>query len=387
MRRKLIHITHTAILLMLVSMAVSAQVGQLRGRVLFKQKDGTTVPLEGAVVDVFRTDLPGSYPTKTGKDGLFVFAGLPYVGTYVIAASSINAKPNVVANVKAGRDFEYEIVLESGDGQRLTTDEALTAAKALKAAETPRAETPFEIVGRTFLEGNQALARKDYNEAIRLYDEGLAAAPQTAPLLVNKAVALKARGVESYNSAIGFIRDQARKQTTMNSARKDFIDAADAATKAVEMIKIEPIPADETEQRRQQGNKYAALSARAEAMRLLVTKVDPSQAAAGLVAFQEYVDLEDDPSRKSRAELDAARMLLESKNTSLAIEQYRGILIRDPSNVDALAGLGLALYQSGDKNRFVEALGYLQLFIKEAPETHLMREPVMEVLKKLKSVR
>jgi tetratricopeptide (TPR) repeat protein len=368
---------------MLASMAVSAQVGQLRGRVLFKQKDGTTVPLEGAVVDVFRIDLPGRYTTKTDHEGMVVFAGLPYVGTYVLAASSTNAKPNVAANVKAGRDFEYEIVLESGDGQRLATDEALTAAKALKAAETPRAETPFETVGRTFLEGNQALARKDYSEAIRLYDEGLAAAPQTAPLLVNKAVALKARGVESYNSAIGFIRDQARKQTTMNSARKDFIDAADAATKAVEMIKIEPIPADENDQRRQTGNRYSALSIRAEAMRLLVTIVEPSQATAALTAFQEYIDVEDDPSKRSKAELDAARMLLDSKNSDLAIEQYRQILVRDPNDIDALAGLGLSLYQSGDKKRFPEAAGYLQRFMAQAPETHLMREAVAEVLKKL----
>jgi tetratricopeptide (TPR) repeat protein len=384
MRRKLIHFTHAAILLMLVSMAVCAQVGQLQGRVLFKQEGGTTVPLEGAMVDVFRTDLPGRYPVKTDKDGLFVFAGLPYVGTYVIAASSSNAKPNVVANVKAGRDLEYELVLESGDGQRLTMDEALAAARTLKAAVAPNAETPFEIVGRTFREGNRALASKDYSEAIRLYDEGLAAMPQTAPLLVNKAAALNARGVESYNSAVALIRDQARKQTMMDSARKDFREAAEAATQAVEIIKIEPIATDENDQRRQQANKYAALSVRAEAMRLLVTKVDPSQAAAGLVAFQEYMDVEDDPSRKSKAELDAARMLLESKNTSLAIEQYRGILIRDPNNLDALAGLGLALYQSGDKNRFLEAAGYLQRFMEQAPETHAMREAVREVLKKLK---
>ncbi len=266
-------------------------------------------------------------------------------------------------------------------------DEALAASRALNAAAAPSAENPFEIVGRTFREGNRALASKDYSEAIRLYDEGLAAMPQTAPLLVNKATALKARGVDSYNSAVGFIRDPARKQAITNSALKDFREAAEAATQAVEIIKIEPIATDENEQRRQRANKYAALSVRAEAMRLLVTKVDPSQAVAGLVAFQEYIDVEDDPSRKSRAELDAARMLLESMNTSLAIEQYRGILIRDPDNVDALAGLGLALYQSGDKNRFVEAAGYLQLFIKKAPETHLMREQVMEVLKKLESVR
>jgi tetratricopeptide (TPR) repeat protein len=384
-KHKRIHITYTVILLLLGSLAVSAQVGQLRSRVLFKQKNGTTVPLEGAVVDAFRTDLAGRYTARTDREGTVIFAGLPYVGTYVLAVSSPNAKPSVVANVKAGRDFEYEIVLESGDGQRLTLEEALSAAKALNAAVAQRVETPFEIVGRTFLEGNQALTSKNYSEAIRLYDEGLAAIPQEAPLLVNKAAALKARGVESYNSAIGFIRDQTRKQTTMDAARKDFRDAADAATKAVETIKIEPIPVDENDRRRQTGNTYSALSIRAEAMRLLVSIVEPSQATAALTAFQEYIDVEDDPGKRSKAELDAARMLLDSKNTDLAVEQYRRILVRDPNDLDGLAGLGLALYQSDDKSRFLEAVGYLQRFIKEAPMTHIMREPAIEVLKKLES--
>jgi tetratricopeptide (TPR) repeat protein len=387
MCRKLSQIGCPLVTMLLWSMVAYSQTGILRGRVLIKRDDGMKVAVETATVDAFRIDLPGHYTVTTDAEGTFTFAGLPYIGTYVLAASSLKARPSVVANAKAGRDQEYELVLESGNGQRMTADEALAAATALKATAAPNAETRNEILSRTFREGNQALFAKNYDEAIRLYDEGLAAFPQESAFLINKAAALKARGVERYNIAIASSRDEDTKQERITSARQDFREAVEAATRAVEIIKTQPVPEDESDQRRELTNKRTALRTRAEAMRLLVTIVDSSQAAAGLAAFQEYIDVEDDPYQRSKAELDAARMLLSSKNTSLAIEQFRRILIRDPNDLDALAGLGLALYQSGDKNGFLEAVGYLQRFIKEAPETHLMREPVMEVLKKLESVR
>src|SRR6266487_597799 len=117
-----------AAVLLSSAIAASAQTGQLRGHVIIKQADGTSVPAAGAQIDVFRTDLPGQYPTKADKKGQFVYAGLPYVGTYIIAASAPNAAPFAQGNVKAGRDTDYEVVLSPGDGRRLTADEAKAAA-------------------------------------------------------------------------------------------------------------------------------------------------------------------------------------------------------------------------------------------------------------------
>jgi tetratricopeptide (TPR) repeat protein len=159
------------------------------------------------------------------------------------------------------------------------------------------------------------------------------------------------------------------------------------ASLAVEIIGNQPLRADENDRRRQQQTAYFAFKARAEAMRLLVSHVDPSQATAGLAAFQAYINVEEDADKRSKAELDTAQMLLESKSTNLAIDQYRQILIREPDSMEALAGLGLALYQSRDKTRFTEAAGYLQRFMEQAPKTHLMRPSVAEVLRKLNSPR
>ena len=85
-----------------------------------------TVPAAGAQIDVFRTDVGGKYETKADKKGQFVFAGLPFVGTYVIAASAPNATPSAKGGAKAGREIDYELVLEPGDGRRLTEAEAKT---------------------------------------------------------------------------------------------------------------------------------------------------------------------------------------------------------------------------------------------------------------------
>src|SRR5580765_6708444 len=82
-----------------------AQVGELRGHVFMQQADGQKVPLAEAQIDVFRTDVNAKYNTKTNKKGEFVFAGLPFVGTYTVAASHPTAQPNFITGVRAGKDI------------------------------------------------------------------------------------------------------------------------------------------------------------------------------------------------------------------------------------------------------------------------------------------
>ncbi|HEY6045949.1 MAG TPA: carboxypeptidase-like regulatory domain-containing protein, partial [Pyrinomonadaceae bacterium] len=125
MRRSHIIIAIIALAMtLLFSFAAAAQTGQLRGHVVLKQADGTSVPLAGAVIDVFRTDIGGKYETKADKRGQFVFAGVPFTGDYIISASAPNAAPYAKGNVKAGRDIDYELSLVTGDGHRYTEAEA-----------------------------------------------------------------------------------------------------------------------------------------------------------------------------------------------------------------------------------------------------------------------
>src|SRR6267378_7171484 len=109
MFRKSLLLTLAASALLLTSTVLaSAQVGALYGKVKVKQADGTAVPVAGAIVDVFRTDISGKYEAKTDKKGEFRWAGLPYSGTYIVAASLPGAQPNFLNDVKAGREVDYE---------------------------------------------------------------------------------------------------------------------------------------------------------------------------------------------------------------------------------------------------------------------------------------
>ena len=116
-----------AILVASASLTAVAQVGELRGHIWMQQADGQKVPLADAQIDVFRTDMSAKYNTKTNKKGEWVFAGLPFIGTYTVAASHPTAAPNFQPGVKAGRGIDVDLTLSPGDGKRLTFDEIKSA--------------------------------------------------------------------------------------------------------------------------------------------------------------------------------------------------------------------------------------------------------------------
>lgn len=440
MFRKHFSIMVAAGLFALSALVATAQTGELRGHVKLKQADGTSVPLAGAAIDVFRTDLKGKFETKTDKRGGFVFAGLPYVGTYTIGVSGPGAQANFQANVKVGRDIDYELVLEPGDGRRLTIDEinaimkggssnggaktpaasAESASDKAKRAEieaknkeilehNKKVEETNVTVARTFKTGNDSLlaasaltkankreeAIPKYTEAITAYDEGLAADAEQPALLTNKALALKARGVDRYNLAIT-TKDTTAKAPLLESAKADFKSAAEATQKALTQLKAQGTEAgaDPASQQHAAANKLSALNANADAMRLYATKGDPTQGDAAAAAYEEYIAAETDPAKKLTAQRDMARMLFDTNSYDKAKAAYDKILVQNPDDTDALQNIGLILYALGfvkegegkkdeAKASYQEAANYLARFVEKAPDGQLKSE-AQDVLKNLK---
>lgn len=424
-------IVAVAALVVTASISTVAQVGELRGQVVMQQADGQKVPLADAAIDVFRTDMKAEYKTKTNKKGEFVFAGLPFVGTYTVAASHATARPNFVTGVKAGRDIPVEILVTPGDGKRFTADELKTVVPSNPAAsgaggssggggetaaekaerekliaknkeieeKNKKIEASNAIVMRTFKAGNDALALASaamkannsaeavakYSEAITQYGEGLAADPEQPALLTNQAMAQKARGVERYNTYIKTAAtDEAGSKTAKDAALADFKASAESSTKAITLLKAMPAPTDPAEQQRLNSNKYAAYVTNVEAMRLYATKADPTQIDAALQAYKEYIALETDPAKKTKAQIDSAQMLLDAGSADKAYAEFQSILTTQPDNPDANLGAGLSLYSIGDKNKYQEAANYLQKFVDVAPDTHKFKNDAKQILQVMK---
>ena len=413
-----------AILLAVASVPAFAQVGELRGKVMMKQADGQTVPLADAQIDVFRTDMKASYKTKTNKNGEFVFAGLPFIGTYTVAASHPTAAPNYVPGVRAGKGIPVEITVTPGNGRVLTLAdlekvggasanpttapsaedkaklEEMVKKNAELEAKNKKITESNEVIARTFKAGNEALtaantasrakqtdvAVQKFTEAVTQYDEGLAADADQPALLTNKAVALKGRGVERYNAAItNKSLDDAGRNAALDAAKADFKGAADSSQKAVTMLKAQAAPTDPAELDRYNKNKYAAMLTNSESMRLFVSKVDQSQADAGLAAYKDYMAMETDPAKKSKAQLDAAQMLLDSGQSDKALAEFQSVLQSQPDSPEANLGAGLALYAQQDKEKFQEAANYLQHFVDVAPDTNPLKADAKAILAELKS--
>jgi tetratricopeptide (TPR) repeat protein len=406
-----------AAVLVLSAVVASSQTGQLRGSVKLQSADGTLVPVVGATIDVFRTDITGEYHTKTDKKGEWVFAGLPFIGHYLVAVSAPGAAPDARSGVRAGKEVPVDMVLNAGDGRKLSRTDAVALTKTGGAgsegpatagggggesaedkakreelirknaeieAANKKAENTNEIVGNSFKAGNAARSLKNYDEAIKQYDIGLAADPDQAALLTNKADVLKSRGVDKYNAAIK-TEDAAAKTAGIESAKVDFKAAAEAGDKAAEVIKKEPAATDPADQKRREANKYVALAVRAESYRLYVSKGDATKADAGIAAFQDYIGVETDAAKKSKAQLDLAQMLLDSGSGVKAFAEYQKILAAQPDDPDANLGAGLALFSTGDKAKYQEAANFLQRFVDKAPEGHKFKNDAKAILAEMKS--
>jgi tetratricopeptide (TPR) repeat protein len=427
-----------ALVLAVCTASAAAQVATATGKVTLKQADGTEVPIKDAVVDIFRTDIKGEYHLKTNAKGVYTHAGIPFVGTYTVAVSAPGARPAYEPGVRFSQKPEVNFVLEPGDGTRLTLEQikSLSASpgnasatpggtapaapkeseedKKARAAEVARIEESNKkitdanaTVRRTFEEGNKALGEKRYDQAIALFNEGLAAREDSG-LLINKANALRNRGFEVYKKANAL--PAAEKAPLMATAVKDFTEAAASASKALEVIKASATAADDPNKATLDQNKKAALSERAENLRLIVLLADKSRAGDAVAAYQEYMPMLTTPEEQAKARVYTADLLFEvaayKANNSKgndgfpeAIENFKQsqaeflkVLEVQPDNADALAKIGLAYIQIGylsnppDDKMLQEGANYLQKFADKAPDTHPLKADALAQIQALKSM-
>ncbi|HEX7177659.1 MAG TPA: tetratricopeptide repeat protein [Pyrinomonadaceae bacterium] len=380
-----------ALLLAATGLVASAQTLVVMGKVTMKQADGTEKPVEGAQIDLIRTDIKQEFHTKTNKKGEYTHAGMPY-GTFMIAVSAPGARPAYVANVPVARQPNNNFSLQPGDGSKLTLEQmkagvttgpAAAAAPPTETADAKKAREDYEkevarvaeankkiedsnvVVKREFEAGNTAFTAKNYDEAVAAYDRAIAAQPDQAVVHLNKSIALRIRAVEKYNTAA-----KAKDKAGTEAARADFKNAAESADKAVKFYREKQgaagaapaAPAGATE-------LMGYLSARMEGYRLALQTNAGIDASLAVPAMEEYIVAETDPVKKAKAEAGLGNALFMSGQIDASIAAYRKVLASNPTNLDALFGLGIALASDPEGKYAAEARDALKDFASKAPAT------------------
>jgi len=410
------------VLFSLSGLAVFAQTAPVAGKVVLKKADGTTEPVAGALVEVFRTDIKGTLPSdKTNKKGEFAFAGLPLGATFVLSISAPNAKPGYYPNVKAGND-KLLITIVEGDGKRWTEQEirqvlaegATTAATPTKSAqsseEQKKAQAEYEkqvaevtaknenvkqktaVIEAALKAGNEAFNSKNYDVAIAKFNEGYEADTEfvgSAPVLLNnKGASLTSRAVNTFNQSVK--AETAVRLEGYGKVKKDLGDAADAYNRSWTILKNAPAT-DAAAAKSLEANKMNALRGIKETFRLMAAteQVDATKAEIGKTLIPEYVNIETDAVKKSEAQVTLGDVFRVAGDFDNAIAEYRKALELSKDNPDALAGLGLSLFAAGeatnDTAKKQEGLNYMQRFSEVAPAGHKLKDDVTSVVEYLKT--
>ncbi|QQS47884.1 MAG: tetratricopeptide repeat protein [Acidobacteriota bacterium] len=377
-------------LLALVSISVSAQVGRIEGTVV---KAGTGEPIAGAEVRIERTDIKGSYPVKTDKKGVFLHAGIPYVGTYTLIFSAPECAPYFLTGVRPIGD-PIKVELQSGDGRKLTLDDVKKMQSAApagpqkqmsaeevkkqqaeydkKKAEIEKQKAEFDNMKKLFEQGQQLASNKDYPGAINAYTEASKLDPEQQAIWGNLALA-------HYNRGVTYINESLKDMSKRDLAKQDFNDSINAIDKALALN--ETALSDPAKSAVAKKSKSQYLKIKADAESLLAKRLGVMEAADGAVRdYKAAAALSDSADEKKSFELKAAETYFEAGMAEQAVTAYQAILTGDPQNIEALYKLGLA-YASVAK--FQESADTLQKFIDNAPENDARVAEVKAVIKDL----
>ena len=419
-RKIYLSLSLTALLFFAAAAGAFAQTNAPIRGVVTLEKDGTKTPVAGAVVEAFRADVDKGkgLETKTNKRGEFGYVGFPLGMKYVIAVSGPGIAPTFMTDIKSGTE-NVEVIVSEGDGRRLTEAEVRTGAKSSAGAPTGemseaerkqraelekknaeitasnrRAEDTNKIVNAALKAGAAAFEAKNYDAAIAEFDKGVEADPEfagSAPVLLNyKGVALQKRAVATYAAASQ--GDATARVAALEKIKPDLTNALATFERGLEILKKAPAGGDAAEQANTAKNKQSLLSNRLETYGLLARLApDPAKAELADAALNEYIASETDATKRTPVILAYGNNMNGAGETKNAAAAFRKVLEVAPDNIDALIGLGLALYTEGysanppDKAMLQEGLNYMQRFVDTAPDTHKLKQSTRETIDNLKA--
>jgi len=379
----------SAIAMFLSTMAL-AQTAQIEGTIKLKEKDNTLKPVEGALIDIYRTDIKGHWDVKTDKKGHYIRLGMPIQGTFLVVVSGPGLQPNWATGVRLLSGTPIDFTMDPGDGKTPTQEQiqALVSAKpkpggagpgspGISASDKAKMEAQQKEDNEKRKEGEALQA--NYNDALAHYKQGLefmktsnfqgalsefesagsvdsskheAFAEVSYKSNANVAEAHYQLGVDQFN----------KKQR--DEAKVHFQKAVESIDKAITVLSS--VPAEKNPNLNNDLITYYNIRAK-NAMLLIehygvVALVDDMMTMIGKV---EAIDT----TNKNRWGVMRGDVYRFSGRSDDAIAAYKAAIAADSTNVDALYGLGLTLVAAQEKEKIQEGANALADFVSKAPPT------------------
>ena len=278
-----------------MAMPSFAQTGGVQGKAI--QQDGQ--PCAKCTILIERQDIKGTYKTKTGKKGDFVYIGLP-IGNYKVTLQSPSGQNLFYVEKHVGlgdpTDVDFNLPKEMANQQEQRQEEMKKNPEMAKQAqEQAEQEKKFKGLKQYFDEGNTLYNQGQYKEAAAAYAQAL-------PLAKDKNIpVVLSRLADAYSKA------------------KDYDQAIATYQKALQLTP------DDAALHNNLGSVYAGQN-----------KLPQAQAE-----FEKAAQL--DPTNAGRYYFNIGAIMYNSGKMDDALTAFKKVISLDPKNADAYYLEGQAL--------------------------------------------
>ncbi|MEW6125975.1 MAG: carboxypeptidase regulatory-like domain-containing protein [Acidobacteriota bacterium] len=390
--------------------AVFAQTGPVEGTIKVKNADGTTKPVAGARIDIYRMDIKGKWDVTTDKAGHYVRLGMPLQGTYLLVVSGPGLQWTFQNNVRLTQTSVVDVVCNPGDGSTPTLEQVQSLIAQQKsgggaatgggtpqvsAADKEKARKEEEEYKKKVAEAESVNA--SYKASVDHYNAGVgmmqqnnfpgalsefeAAASNIDAAAMNKYADFKRIKYKSNaNIAEGNYQLGVEKfnKKQKDDAKGNFEKAVASAQQAIELASTD------TAEPNINNDLLVYYGIYAKNVMLLIEHYGQADKLDTAVAnFDKAATL--DATNKTKWgvwKADAYRFIGDSEKATAA---YKAVLATDPNNINSLYGLGLTLIASQERNIIQEGANALGDFVAKAPPDDRRVPAVKEALEAVKN--
>ena len=381
-----------SVLLILFSISALAQTTQIEGTVKVKDKDGgPPKPVEGALIDIYRTDIKGHWDVKTDKKGHYIRLGMPVTGVYLLIVSGPGMAPTWLNSARLLNGTPFDFVGDPGDGSKLTQEQVQTlmsqqakggggagasTAPAVSASDKAKMEAQEKELNEKRKEAESL--QNSYNEALAHYKQGVElmktnflgavsefeAASKVDPTKHEAFAEVAYKSYANLAEAHYQIGVDLFNNKKRDEAKTHFQDAVKAIDRSIAILATQPAEKNPN----LNNDLITYYNIRAKNALLLIEHFGAADIVDDTIKMIEKVEAMDSLNKNKWAVMkgDAYRF---SGRSDDAIAAYKGAIAADAGNVDALYGLGLTLIAGTEKDKIQEGANALADFVSKAPPT------------------